>query len=120
MLNFENRLNSFNNWPRPVSARDLAEAGFFAIGHPSEAMLQDITRCVSCGCYAANWIRPCDPLVEHNRMSPHCDYAQMKLILRELAPAAPKKKVRTKPVKRDSPRVKKATKKLFVSASKAQ
>ena len=121
MLSLENRIKSFADWTSPlVNVRELAEAGYFAAGHPVECQLPDIVRCFHCGSFAGCWLRPCDPLVEHNRMSPFCDFARMKLILREKVTAAPRKPKVKKAICRESPRIKKAKKKLFTSAPAKQ
>lgn len=118
MLHLANRLRSFAGWEQcVVPIEDLAEAGYFASDHVFTSVVPDIVQCFHCGSYAGCWIAPCDPLKEHNRMSPHCEFAKMKLRLRKKkTQGAPKKEGKTKPVNRESPRIKNTKKKLFVSS----
>lgn len=117
MLSLENRIKSFGNRsPTYITVRDLAEAGYFSVNHPSECQLPDIVRCFHCGGYSGCWTRPCDPLVEHNRLSPYCEFARMKLRLRPKTPSAPSKTKKTKSVCRSSKRLKLTKKKLFVGS----
>uniref|UniRef100_A0A8C0ZIY7 RING-type E3 ubiquitin transferase n=1 Tax=Cyanistes caeruleus TaxID=156563 RepID=A0A8C0ZIY7_CYACU len=70
MRSVARRLRTFQHWPRtaPVSARDLAEAGFFYVGP------RDEVQCFCCGGVLKDW-RPGDcPMIEHLNFFPSCEY----------------------------------------------
>ncbi|XP_068890475.1 baculoviral IAP repeat-containing protein 7 isoform X1 [Aphelocoma coerulescens] len=70
MRNMAMRLRTFQQWPRtaPVSARDLAKAGFFYVGP------RDEVQCFCCGGVLKDW-RPIDcPIIEHMKFFPSCKY----------------------------------------------
>ena len=106
MLSLDARVNSFRDWPSSLCPHAMAAAGFYA-----PTLAADCVKCFHCGSYFAYWIRDCDPLMEHLRLSPDCEFARVKA--RVASPAAPKKKQKTKPVDRNSNRVKAAAKRLF-------
>ena len=64
------RLASFNGWikirPTPSS---LAAAGFFY------TKKDDITKCYSCFESASNWLETDDPVLEHKRLFPNCNFS---------------------------------------------
>ncbi|NWH86703.1 BIR7B protein, partial [Aegithalos caudatus] len=68
------RMRTFQQWPltAPVSAQDLAEAGFFYVGP------RDKVQCFCCGGILKDW-RPGDcPMIEHLSFFPSCEYLQDK------------------------------------------
>ncbi|NXH50956.1 BIR7B protein, partial [Dicaeum eximium] len=70
MRSMARRLRTFQQWPRsaPVSARDLADAGFFYVGP------RDEVQCFCCGGILKDW-RPGDcPITEHVNFFPSCQY----------------------------------------------
>ncbi|NXJ89720.1 BIR7B protein, partial [Corythaixoides concolor] len=70
MRNEARRLRTFWQWPgtSPVSARDLAKAGFFFVGP------RDEVQCFCCGGVLKDW-RPGDcPIVEHLKFFPSCKF----------------------------------------------
>lgn len=80
MLRLHDRLKSFEKWKAgPVCVQDLAEAGYYATGQILQCVIEDIVRCFHCGNYAADWKDQCDPLIEHKRLSPNCEFSELKL-----------------------------------------
>uniref|UniRef100_A0A8C0APW7 RING-type E3 ubiquitin transferase n=1 Tax=Buteo japonicus TaxID=224669 RepID=A0A8C0APW7_9AVES len=70
MRNEARRLRTFWRWPgtSPVSARDLAKAGFFFVGP------RDEVQCFCCGGVLKDW-RPGDcPIAEHLKFFPSCKF----------------------------------------------
>jgi len=71
----QTRLRSFTNgWPRlsfTPSPEQLAKAGFFYVG------ARDHTQCFFCGIKLRHWQNKDDPLQEHHKFSPGCEYLQM-------------------------------------------
>ncbi|KFQ57690.1 Baculoviral IAP repeat-containing protein 7-B [Pelecanus crispus] len=70
MRNEARRLRTFWQWPgtSPVSARDLAKAGFFFVGP------RDEVQCFCCGGVLKDW-RPGDcPIAEHLKFFPSCKF----------------------------------------------
>ncbi|QEI03480.1 IAP-3 [Spodoptera cosmioides nucleopolyhedrovirus] len=72
LRSFQERLNSFSNWPAwaQVSPYHLALSGFYYIGRGDEV------RCAFCKVEIMNWKRGDDPLVDHKRWAPQCTFAQ--------------------------------------------
>ena len=70
---FTDRLASFKSWPIQMkqSPKGMAEAGFIYTGQ------SDKVYCFKCKLRASQWIPEDDPMTEHYRLSPHCDYIQM-------------------------------------------
>ncbi|XP_029470222.1 baculoviral IAP repeat-containing protein 7 isoform X2 [Rhinatrema bivittatum] len=70
MRSEQRRLRSFGPWPRasPVSAADLARAGFYFLG-PS-----DRVQCFCCGGILRVWGPGDCPLLEHMRTFPRCAF----------------------------------------------
>ena len=69
---YEQRLVAFKNWPQdaPVSAQDLAMAGFYSTG------LGDEVKCFSCGGALKCWQRGDSAWGEHSQYFPSCQYVQ--------------------------------------------
>uniref|UniRef100_A0A7M4FUE2 RING-type E3 ubiquitin transferase n=1 Tax=Crocodylus porosus TaxID=8502 RepID=A0A7M4FUE2_CROPO len=67
----ERRLRTFQHWPdsSPVSAPDLAEAGFFFLG-PG-----DRVQCFCCGGILRSWEAGDVPMLEHLKFFPSCRFA---------------------------------------------
>ncbi|XP_014707400.3 baculoviral IAP repeat-containing protein 1 isoform X3 [Equus asinus] len=70
--NEELRLDSFKNWPHasPVGAAALAKAGLFYTG------VKDVVQCFSCGVCLENWKEGDDPVEDHTKYSPNCQFLQ--------------------------------------------
>uniref|UniRef100_A0A4W2G4P3 NLR family apoptosis inhibitory protein n=1 Tax=Bos indicus x Bos taurus TaxID=30522 RepID=A0A4W2G4P3_BOBOX len=71
-VNEELLLQSFKSWhpSYPVGAAALAKAGFFYTGK------SDIVQCYSCGGYLHDWKEGDDPLEEHAKFFPNCQFLQ--------------------------------------------
>ncbi|NXS04864.1 BIR7B protein, partial [Oxylabes madagascariensis] len=74
MRSVARRMRTFQQWPRtaPVSARDLAEAGFFYVGP------RDEVQCFCCGGVLKDWRLGDCPVVEHLNFFPSCKYLRGK------------------------------------------
>jgi E3 ubiquitin-protein ligase XIAP len=72
MNSYEQRLASFSQWPQdsPVSALDLAQAGFYSSGKG------DKVTCFSCGGMLRNWQRGDSAWGEHIKYFPSCQHVQ--------------------------------------------
>ncbi|KAL6482573.1 hypothetical protein MHYP_G00074450 [Metynnis hypsauchen] len=70
MRSEEERLRSFQLWPpgAPVTAADLARAGFYFLGH------EDSVQCFCCDGVLRCWVRGDEPLHEHKRHFPTCRF----------------------------------------------
>lgn len=68
--NYENRLYTFQDWPKEKTptGQALAEAGFFADGK------DDCTLCHSCGGGLKNWATDDDPWTQHAVWFPKCEF----------------------------------------------
>ncbi|XP_052808299.1 uncharacterized protein LOC128237116 isoform X3 [Mya arenaria] len=64
------RINSFSGWPSHLdqNPRMMGEAGFFYVG------VADFCRCYACGGGLRNWQPGDDPVLEHARRFPQCEY----------------------------------------------
>ena len=65
------RLSTYSEWPRDrvdIEPRALAGAGLFYLG------LADRVKCAFCGGILRNWEPSDDPLMEHRRNFPHCQF----------------------------------------------
>ncbi|XP_074867925.1 baculoviral IAP repeat-containing protein 7 [Carettochelys insculpta] len=72
MLSEEKRLRTFQQWPEssPVSATDLAKAGFFFLG-PG-----DRVQCFCCGGILRSWEAEDQPMREHQKFFPTCEFVR--------------------------------------------
>ncbi|XP_010211130.1 PREDICTED: baculoviral IAP repeat-containing protein 7 [Tinamus guttatus] len=70
MRNEARRLRTFWQWPEssPVSARDLAKAGFFFVGPGDEV------QCFCCGGVLKDWVPGDCPIIEHLKFFPSCKF----------------------------------------------
>ncbi|XP_067410201.1 baculoviral IAP repeat-containing protein 7 isoform X1 [Emydura macquarii macquarii] len=70
MRSEEKRLRTFQQWPEssPVSATDLAKAGFFFLG-PG-----DRVQCFCCGGILRSWEAEDQPMREHQKFFPTCKF----------------------------------------------
>ncbi|TFK05156.1 transmembrane protease serine 11E-like [Platysternon megacephalum] len=70
MRSEEKRLRTFRQWPEssPVSATDLAKAGFFFLG-PG-----DRVQCFCCGGILRSWEAEDQPMREHHKFFPTCKF----------------------------------------------
>ncbi|XP_023585322.1 baculoviral IAP repeat-containing protein 1 isoform X2 [Trichechus manatus latirostris] len=68
----ELRLDSFKNWPHEslVGITALAKAGLYYTG------VKDIVQCFSCGGCLENWKEGDDPLEDHAKYFPNCQFLQ--------------------------------------------
>ncbi|ELV10305.1 Baculoviral IAP repeat-containing protein 1a [Tupaia chinensis] len=66
------RLGSFKNWPHEslVGPAALAKAGLFYTG------VKDIVQCFSCSGRLENWKEGDDPLEDHTKFFPNCQFLQ--------------------------------------------
>ncbi|NXI33497.1 BIR7B protein, partial [Sterrhoptilus dennistouni] len=79
MRSVARRMRTFQQWPRsaPVSARDLAEAGFFYLGP------RDEVQCFCCGGVLKDWRAGDCPIIEHLNFFPSCKYLRGKDVGKE-------------------------------------
>ncbi|XP_043944902.1 baculoviral IAP repeat-containing protein 7 [Protopterus annectens] len=72
MCNVLKRLETFQEWlvGAPVSALDLARAGFFFLGYG------DRVQCFSCGGILMHWEEGDRPFHEHKKHFPNCSFVQ--------------------------------------------
>lgn len=70
MKDGKQRLRSFQtgNWSYDVDPVEMAEAGFYYL------MVQDRVQCVFCEIVLDNWHAEDDPLIEHARHNPRCNF----------------------------------------------
>lgn len=73
-ITFEQRLETFDNWPKGFKQRpaQLAEAGFFYTG------VGDQTLCFSCGGGLKDWEEKDDPWEQHALWFSKCTYVNLK------------------------------------------
>ncbi|XP_028385139.1 baculoviral IAP repeat-containing protein 1 isoform X1 [Phyllostomus discolor] len=66
------RLDTFKNWPHesPVGVAALAKAGLFYTG------IEDTVQCFSCGGCLKDWVEGDDPLEDHTKYFPNCQFLQ--------------------------------------------
>ncbi|KAH1181901.1 hypothetical protein KIL84_009655 [Mauremys mutica] len=82
MRSEEKRLRTFRQWPEssPVSATDLAKAGFFFLGPGDRVQCfccggqGDTVRCFYCDGSLRNWELGDDPWREHAKWFPRCEF----------------------------------------------
>ena len=69
---YEERLQSYNNWPESCgqSPQALANAGFFMVSSNNCH-----TKCFNCKGELLNWEPQDDPIVEHTKWFPTCSFA---------------------------------------------
>ncbi|XP_053389425.1 uncharacterized protein LOC123551900 [Mercenaria mercenaria] len=69
-VNIDSRVSSYQGWPDYLdqTPRQMSEAGFFYVG------VADFTRCYCCGGGLRNWEPGDDPMLEHTRWFPRCEY----------------------------------------------
>ncbi|CAG0879392.1 unnamed protein product, partial [Darwinula stevensoni] len=74
----EARKKTFDSWPENMSQspEQMADAGFFYIGHVSGVL--DHVRCFYCSVGVLNWEPNDDPMSEHRRWSRPCPYINPK------------------------------------------
>ncbi|GFW29821.1 baculoviral IAP repeat-containing protein 3 [Trichonephila clavipes] len=69
MSDLKSRLLSYKGWPLiMLSARRLAEYGFYYTG------VSDVVKCFHCNGSLGNWEINDDPLTEHEKHCPNCEY----------------------------------------------
>jgi hypothetical protein len=73
MMMYEDRLQSFKQWPHQVlpNKYNLARAGFIYTGEG------DIVRCFGCGIRVSQWEKNDFPWTEHLKWSPDCVFLKM-------------------------------------------
>ncbi|GFW58376.1 e3 ubiquitin-protein ligase IAP-3 [Trichonephila clavipes] len=68
----KNRLVTYRNWPLlMVSPKQLAKCGFYYTG------VLDVVTCYCCNGSLGNWKTSDDPLTEHEKFFPHCEYMDL-------------------------------------------
>lgn len=78
MCTFKARLKSFKFWPMiSISIQKLADCGFFYTGYGTPC--EDEVTCFFCGLSLGNWEHGDDPLIEHDKFSPNCNYLSIKI-----------------------------------------
>lgn len=72
LMKEEVRLKTFQDWPFEdrVSPRELAKAGFYWLH------INDKTKCAFCKGIAENWLIDDDPVQEHHKLFPNCDFGK--------------------------------------------
>ena len=82
VLTVEDCLRTFTNWPEsaPVSATDLAIAGFMYTGE------DDRVECIYCRGLLHSWQPGDEPSFEHRRYFPHCPSIDEDYIPYDIAP----------------------------------
>ncbi|XP_016069405.1 PREDICTED: baculoviral IAP repeat-containing protein 1 [Miniopterus natalensis] len=80
--NEELRLDTFKKWPHasPVGPAALAKAGLFYTG------IGDIVQCFSCEGCMNNWVEGDDPLEDHTKFFPNCQFLQNMKASAEVIP----------------------------------
>ena len=70
---YENRLKTFNTWPKQIVPTKfaLAKCGFFYEGYTDEV------KCFACNVRIKDWERTDEPWQEHQKWSPACEYIKM-------------------------------------------
>ena len=70
---YENRLKTFNTWPKQIVPTKfaLAKCGFFYEGYTDEV------KCFACNVRIKDWERTDEPWQEHQKWSPACEYVKM-------------------------------------------
>ncbi|XP_053389808.1 serine-rich adhesin for platelets-like, partial [Mercenaria mercenaria] len=69
-VSIDSRVSSYQGWPDYLdqTPRQMSEAGFFFVGSA------DFTRCFCCLGGLRNWEPGDDPMLEHTRWFPRCEY----------------------------------------------
>lgn len=72
-LFYEDRLSTFQNWPRQFSSNKfpLAKAGLYYTGE------SDIVKCFACGVRLHQWLTNDTALAEHKKWSRDCIFLKM-------------------------------------------
>lgn len=72
-LFYEDRLQTFQNWPRQISPNkfDLAKAGLYYTGEG------DIVKCFACAVRLHQWLAKDTALEEHRKWSPQCVFLKI-------------------------------------------
>ena len=70
---FDNRLMTFDTWPKshPIKSSEFAAAGFFYTGKGDKVI------CPFCQVRLIKWEKDDNPLFEHIRHRPKCEYVRM-------------------------------------------
>ena len=73
LLFYENRLETFQNWPMQISPDkfSLAKAGLYYTGQ------SDIVKCFACGVRLHQWLTNDTALAEYQKWSRGCIYLRM-------------------------------------------
>ena len=74
MKDVTSRIRTYVKWPHiksaTLNAKQMALAGFFYLGYADEV------RCFHCGVRLRSWRPSDDPVAEHIKSFPHCEFAQ--------------------------------------------
>lgn len=69
MCDVETRLETLRKWPKEKpNIKNMADSGLYYIG------VKDIVACFTCGGLLGNWKNDDDPMVEHKKFFPYCEY----------------------------------------------
>lgn len=70
---YEDRLETFQNWPRQISPDkfSIAQAGLYYTGQG------DIVKCFTCGVRLHQWLAKDTAFAEHRKWSPHCMFLKI-------------------------------------------
>ena len=69
---YDNRLETFGNWKKTLpTKKQLAKAGFVFLGK------KDTTTCFACGLNLSFWERKDEPMTEHKKYSPSCEFVKI-------------------------------------------
>ncbi|GFT02920.1 baculoviral IAP repeat-containing protein 2 [Trichonephila clavipes] len=72
MADEKNRLVTYRNWPLlMLNPKQLAKCGFYYTG------VLDVVTCYCCNGSLGNWKTSDDPLTEHEKFFPHCEYMDL-------------------------------------------
>ncbi|GFS54966.1 e3 ubiquitin-protein ligase IAP-3 [Trichonephila clavipes] len=72
MVDEKNRLVTYRNWPLlMLNPKQLAKCGFYYTGG------LDVVTCYCCNGSLGNWKTSDDPLTEHEKFFPHCEYMHL-------------------------------------------
>ncbi|XP_066543994.1 E3 ubiquitin-protein ligase XIAP isoform X3 [Amia ocellicauda] len=70
------RMETFTQWPSdsPVSPSKLVQAGFFLTECVSDDGYEEVIQCFCCGGRISQWVEGADPVQEHCKLFPQCQF----------------------------------------------
>lgn len=70
---WKDRIETYKKWKGPIPAKKMAKAGFYCC-------CDGLTvRCPWCGVEVFGWEKEDDPIKDHKRHSPYCDFVLNKI-----------------------------------------